>query len=508
MQIKNFPKVNKKTFIYLFFITIAIKFYLSASIPITSDESLFYVWGQKFKLGYYDHPPLIGWILWLITQIDKSLWLIRLPATLMNHIIALGLISVLKDFRPDKQEETYLIASIYLLLPISILSIFITNDISLSFCSAVSIFFFFKSTSKKPSIDSKRNAYYIGFSGFFLGLAFLSKYLGLILVIPYLIILLRAKRFVACILLLIPIGLLISFNLIWNAFNCWQNILYNSVSRVESFVDPIEGISKYIFTLIYIFTPMFFVYVGKAKNQLKEYVSVGLIAFFPIMTYLFLSFKQIIGIHWLPAIIPALMLLTGLIVSKNDLKNLFKWVLAFAFTHVMVVVTALNLPISVYEKYRFYDKLSLLMNAQKVANIVNHDLPQSTQIMTLGYSTATNFEYQLGKRVPVFGMGSKYARHDDLNFDFSALAGKNIRIFDNDKMELQDYLAFFERAKLVEFDYAGVHYWYVDGEDFKYAVYRERVLDKIAKKYYANLNKMPYAECGFLEKYNFRMLDK
>ena len=34
-------------------------FYL---LPITADEAYYFSWGKHISLGYFDHPPLIGWI--------------------------------------------------------------------------------------------------------------------------------------------------------------------------------------------------------------------------------------------------------------------------------------------------------------------------------------------------------------------------------------------------------------------------------------------------------------
>ena len=34
-------------------------FYL---LPITADEAYYFSWGKQISLGYFDHPPLIGWI--------------------------------------------------------------------------------------------------------------------------------------------------------------------------------------------------------------------------------------------------------------------------------------------------------------------------------------------------------------------------------------------------------------------------------------------------------------
>ena len=58
-------------------------FYL---LPITADEAYYFSWGKQISFGYYDHPPLIGWI----TSLTNTSTL-RLPflfATLLFAMIA------------------------------------------------------------------------------------------------------------------------------------------------------------------------------------------------------------------------------------------------------------------------------------------------------------------------------------------------------------------------------------------------------------------------------------
>ena len=31
-------------------------------LPITADEAYYFSWGKQISLGYFDHPPLIGWV--------------------------------------------------------------------------------------------------------------------------------------------------------------------------------------------------------------------------------------------------------------------------------------------------------------------------------------------------------------------------------------------------------------------------------------------------------------
>ena len=43
--------------------TLAFRAWLSVVVPFTGDEAYFLVWGQQPDIGYYDHPPMVGWLL-------------------------------------------------------------------------------------------------------------------------------------------------------------------------------------------------------------------------------------------------------------------------------------------------------------------------------------------------------------------------------------------------------------------------------------------------------------
>lgn len=47
------------------------------------DEAYYWVWSQRLELSYYDHPPLIAWLLAVFTSLlGHDIWVLRLPAVL------------------------------------------------------------------------------------------------------------------------------------------------------------------------------------------------------------------------------------------------------------------------------------------------------------------------------------------------------------------------------------------------------------------------------------------
>jgi 4-amino-4-deoxy-L-arabinose transferase-like glycosyltransferase len=62
--------------------TLAARLLVSAFLPLTEDEAYYRLWSLRPALGYYDHPPMIAWWVWLGHQIagDNPLGVRLAPA--------------------------------------------------------------------------------------------------------------------------------------------------------------------------------------------------------------------------------------------------------------------------------------------------------------------------------------------------------------------------------------------------------------------------------------------
>lgn len=499
MNLANNQFLVKKRFLELFAITLLFKILISVKIPITGDEALFVVWARDLSWGYYDHPPMIAWVLAFFSFFSSDLFVIRLPATVSNHVIALGIIYLLIQIGVEK-SKAYLAAMMYLLLPITLLNVLVTNDTSLLIFLFGSIFFFSLANFQDQSSTNKNYFYYL-LAGIFFGAAFLSKYLAVIFLIPFLFIFirdLRVKEFLIFSLGCIPFFVI---NLVWNANNCWQNIQFNLVNRLEDKVTPWLGLSSYFLIVAYVITPWFIYFLFKNRSQIKFKTYLSIISFTPLLIFAVLSLRQLIGLHWMQPLIPALIVYGGLIINEVDLKKMIRWNILFGANHAMIIILLIFVPIKIWEDFKIYPKFSLLKYSNEVSLKVYESMPPNSILMTKGYSTSGIFAYYLDKKVPVFGVGSKFGRHDDLNFDFKKLDGKNIRIFDNSPINPDEFMSFFLKTTLTSFEHRGVQYWYLDGENFNYDSYRNAVLKKIADRFYRSPDFLPSANCRFLTNY-------
>jgi hypothetical protein len=47
----------------LFWGSLFLKLILALIVPLALDEYYYFLWGNQLSLSYYDHPPLVGWLM-------------------------------------------------------------------------------------------------------------------------------------------------------------------------------------------------------------------------------------------------------------------------------------------------------------------------------------------------------------------------------------------------------------------------------------------------------------
>lgn len=122
--------------------TLAFRFWLAAAAPVTADEAYFILWGRAPALGYYDHPPMVGWLLAPLAAVSDAPWLLRLPAVLLPAAVALMAYGALRAWFGRDEDTARLAALAILLVPMNVWNVLITTDTPLVFFSAASLLVF------------------------------------------------------------------------------------------------------------------------------------------------------------------------------------------------------------------------------------------------------------------------------------------------------------------------------------------------------------------------------
>ncbi|MCK4875296.1 MAG: hypothetical protein KAS26_05550, partial [Sulfurimonas sp.] len=96
-------------------------------LPLTGDEAYFIKWGANLSQGYYDHPPMVGWLIYLMSFVSESHIFYRMFPVATTFVVAWVIykIALLYNVRNSKAFYT---ALIFLASPIDLLLALMTND--------------------------------------------------------------------------------------------------------------------------------------------------------------------------------------------------------------------------------------------------------------------------------------------------------------------------------------------------------------------------------------------
>ncbi len=339
----------KSSFYWVLLATLAIKLVLAWIIPMSGDEAYFIVWAKHPDFGFYDHPPMVGWLLQLMLYLGSSEVVIRIPAILLSTLIGIGIYQLLK---PHDETKATLVAILFLVSPLNILNVLVTTDTPL-------ILFVFLSAATLFKALQKNSLAWFGLSGVLFGLAFLSKYFAVLLGLGYLAYFIFSGRnkqnirgFILLFLVALPFALL---NVYWNYTHCWDNILFNLYYRNEGEEFSPDKVAIFFGTQIYLMTPPVIYYLFKHRAEFRQKIKRDHFRLFawlfllPIAAFALLSLKKIIGLHWVLAFYPFLYLLVYLFLSREELLKSIKFMAWFSIAHLAAIAVIAVMPMETWK---------------------------------------------------------------------------------------------------------------------------------------------------------------
>lgn len=481
-------------------LTLVIKVMLAMAIPMTSDEAYFVVNSRFLDFGYYDHPPMIWWVLHLISFLGSSEVAVRLPAILSTILIGIGIYIVVKPY--DKLKAS-LIGALFLLSPINILNVIVTTDTPLIFFSFLSCLLLYK------ALDSKNYVYYV-LSGAFLGMAFLSKYFAALLGFSYLVYFIFTKRekhkVIGLVLLFISAVPFVAVNLYWNYTHCWANIMFNVFNRNKKETFSVIKFLIFVIMQIYLLTPPLFYYALKRRKELYEKIVSGRLAIFsfafvvPLIIFTILSFKKMVGLHWTLAFYPFVYILVYSFLTEEELLKSIKFIVIFSLIHLLLIGSILSIPIKYFKNNKNFKSIVLGTNpGQIIAKLKPYE--NNYYFATPSYADSSVMSYHYKRYFMVFGGGSHHGRQDDIITDFRKLEGRNILIFKQSEPKAEEYKSFFKNVEIKEISMGEAKYYFVLGYGFNYEKYKQMILVPIKETYYNIPEYLPMSSCYFSEKY-------
>ncbi len=495
---------SARLFGILAFATLLFRGWFAWALPFTGDEAYFYFWGINPDLGFYDHPPMVGWWLNGLARVSHHPFVLRLPSLFLPiWLAAIGYL-LLRRHKPDL---AWFAASLILLVPLNAWNVAITTDIPLIFFSSLTLLAYVRARRSGKPID-------FALCGIALAGALLSKYFAALLALALALHMIFASRQRPW----IGLGLVVLFSLpaaliqiYWNALHCWPNIMFNLVNRHDNSGWSWRTPLLYLVTLAYVLSPIVFHVLLRARKKTSgadlndpAFSAFAWISVFGFVAFLLLSAVKTIGLHWVAIfILPALLWFVG---TSNLLQR--RWALrfsaAFALLHYVLIAVALSVPIEQFSRWRGYPGLVMTLAPASLERALvpyRSNDGKALRLASDGYSAAVTMGFNLREYMLVFGPGSSHARHDDILTDFSELKGGDLLIVRRDANANVDDRIFFDRIVTHTIDVRGAKFYLTQGFGFKYEPYRDDVLESIRSKYYAVPKWLPMGPCYFCDRY-------
>lgn len=149
---------------------------LAVSVPLVADEAYYWEWSRRLAFGYFDHPPVIAWLIAAGTAVlgDTPLGVRALPI-LTGAFATLALALAARELAGDRAAR--FVTAVFALMPLSLLGfVLATPDAPLLTALALCFLQLVRATSPDRAA-AERSAHWLG-AGVAIGFAMASKFTG------------------------------------------------------------------------------------------------------------------------------------------------------------------------------------------------------------------------------------------------------------------------------------------------------------------------------------------
>ncbi|MCM8816117.1 MAG: glycosyltransferase family 39 protein [Candidatus Omnitrophica bacterium] len=489
---------EKKFFLWVLIFSSCIRLLFASLVPITGDEAYFIVWAKHLNYGYYEHPPMIGWIMWLLSFLGDNIFVYRIFPLISVPIIALLMVKILQEF---DEKKAYLCGSVFLLSPVSILNVLSVNDVPLIFFTFLSGFFFYRAVKKNKITD----AILSGFSG---GCAFLSKYFFVLFILALLgfCTISRKKELWKVFSFFMFAALPLMFiNLLWNYNNCWLNVMFNLFFRNKNLSIDFANVFIFIIEQIFLMTPFLAFVFFKDRffwRKVKENKNIILFWYFfivPLVFFSILSLTKKIGLHWMASFYPFFFILL-IFSNEKIIKKAIRYNVYFSVIFSILVMTIVFLPVETFRSLKKYPEIVMFMKpvdlCKKICERADDRILAST-----GYTETSVFSYYCNREFVLFGSMSRSGRYFDFISDFRDYDGRNFLIVSLNERDTNRFAELFKKINVEIIETYGARFFFIYGDSFIFNNYRELFLRKLLDAYYSFPFCFPSGRNFFRERY-------
>lgn len=482
-------QISIRTLVIVIVAVTMIKVVFASVLPIKNDEAYYVLWAQHLSSGYYDHPPMIAWLLHLMSYVSGSIFWFRILA------IGSGLVAVWVVYRfallIASEESARFAALLFVLSPLYILLFLISNDAPLILFSSLAMLLFYS------AVKQEHKMYALG-SGALLGAAFLSKYLvvpfGLALVI-YTLAWSPRKRWPYLLLVVLAASPFVAQHLYYNYTNCWNTVNFHLFLRNEGTQAGIGTLAFYFAGFALMMTPWGVAALLTRTRTLADerfrFLLVTVVT--TLSVFALASIKTVIGLHFFLVFAPYVFALYAIL----DGDRLRKWLVglsgAYATFFLSFLVVLAVYPLDRLQGWKFHADFVLGLAPEAVCEQL--DAYSAYPLFSDYYANASILSYECNRPINVLFSTSRFGREFDRWTDYQALDGKNLAIVVVGRRSADHWKPYFNKIRVDEILAKGAPFTVVIGEGFRLAQYRARFLDQIRRRYYQPPDWLPVDEC-------------
>lgn len=427
------------------------RIFIAGSLGLTDDESHYWQYAQYLDFSYFDHPPMVGYLIYIFTKIfGNNLYGIRIVAILCFNITAIYLYRLIKEFYDTK--ISFYTNLLFNIIPIFFVGSIITvPDAPLGMFWMMYIFYFHK-------FVSTRDSWLLYLCGVILGLAGLSKYNAVFLFISTIIILytekdlrkilLKKDFYIFCFITLSAISPVLFWNIAHNfvsfRYQFFHGVGKENVISLFLFLQNFAYQSLYLSPFLFIFLWYFIFYFILNKKHIKEKI-LFYFALPGILVFNIIGFKNQILPHW-PSV-SYITLIPFLITKNKKFVMYFTSLISAVMLTIFVIVVATLGIIKIPEKYKDADTPDKLYGwdiAGKELYSLLQTYPENF-ILTHKYYSAGQMRFALSKyykyNIPqIYSLDFDFNQYDFWYKDISKHSGKDAIFFIETRFPEEDIL--------------------------------------------------------------------
>lgn len=295
-----------------------VRLVLAAIVPLLPQEAYYWSWSRHLDWSYFDHPPLATYSIAATTAVfGQTVFGIKLASVLWSLGWNLVWVRLVLDMFGDRRLAFWSLAALNLTGVYAMTSLAPTPDAPLVFAWSAAIWAVWKATQTGL-------ARWWFAAGAFIGLSWLAKYSG-VLLLPVVVLflltsprqrhwLVRPQPWLAALIALLVFAPV----LWWNSQHDWVSLAFQSSRRVEGMTGfKPRYFAMMVGTQFLLLTPYVFVIVaaalwrgGRGWRGLDDRARLlWLAGALPIAFFTLVSLRSIVKINWLaPAYFPLVIL--------------------------------------------------------------------------------------------------------------------------------------------------------------------------------------------------------